>query len=349
MTMTLDQLLHALDERTATRFTKALAILAQYEADPVILKSELAELRTYGLNRAFEMVWDALVRDPFFNAGKWQSLGEHEQKLGNDLGRPEIHTTAGYLKRVSAATKAEGPMRTKMIEVLEVLAPIAARAEALNAKVGKRPPKVTKASIEQAERDAKAMTCQICGRPILAETGVIAHHGYERPGTGWQTASCEGARQVPFEVSRDALFQHLVNVRHRLSRTRSYLAQVEAETVGITWTFEDRTRCAKSWEQGTERIRTVTRQTFDAVKIETAEMRKGKGDALTFDDLKLSEVSGLKAQINNLIAYIARQQVRHDSWSGPTHKREGDAWVQCQASQLDDIDSDTTPATGPHP
>ena len=46
--------------------------------------------------------------------------------------------------------------------------------------------------------------CQICARPIKASTGIIAHHGYQRPQyQGWQTASCDGARQLPYEVSRD--------------------------------------------------------------------------------------------------------------------------------------------------
>lgn len=50
-------------------------------------------------------------------------------------------------------------------------------------------------------------TCQICGREIKANTGLIAHHGYQRPvrGGGWQTASCFGARWRPYEVACDAL------------------------------------------------------------------------------------------------------------------------------------------------
>lgn len=47
--------------------------------------------------------------------------------------------------------------------------------------------------------------CQICGRLIKASTGKIAHHGYRRPGGGWQTASCLGARYEPYEVSRDRI------------------------------------------------------------------------------------------------------------------------------------------------
>lgn len=48
-------------------------------------------------------------------------------------------------------------------------------------------------------------TCQICARNIKANTGVIAHHGYQRPGTGWQTSSCDGAKHLPYEQSRDLI------------------------------------------------------------------------------------------------------------------------------------------------
>jgi len=49
------------------------------------------------------------------------------------------------------------------------------------------------------------MTCQICAREIKHKTGRIAHHGYKRPGQGWQTASCMGAGYQPYEVAYDAL------------------------------------------------------------------------------------------------------------------------------------------------
>lgn len=42
-------------------------------------------------------------------------------------------------------------------------------------------------------------SCQICGRTIKAKQGLIAHHGYTRPGMGFQTPSCYGARRLPYE------------------------------------------------------------------------------------------------------------------------------------------------------
>lgn len=58
--------------------------------------------------------------------------------------------------------------------------------------------------------------CQICARPIKSKNGVIAHHGYTQRGWGYRTASCFGARELPYEVSRDAISKALVSVRNAL-------------------------------------------------------------------------------------------------------------------------------------
>lgn len=81
----------------------------------------------------------------------------------------------------------------------------------------------------KAERAAKCATCQICARAILANTGVIAHHGYQRPSQGWQTASCMGARYRPYEVACDALPPAIESVKAHITHMESVLA---------TWTNE---------------------------------------------------------------------------------------------------------------
>jgi len=55
--------------------------------------------------------------------------------------------------------------------------------------------------------------CQICGRAVKSKNGVIAHHGFKRPGQGWQTASCYGAKYRPYEVAKDALENYLPEVK----------------------------------------------------------------------------------------------------------------------------------------
>lgn len=62
-----------------------------------------------------------------------------------------------------------------------------------------------------AGQEAPSGECQICGRRqrlVRVSGGAVthlAHHGYERPAEGWQTASCRGARHLPYEVSRDLI------------------------------------------------------------------------------------------------------------------------------------------------
>lgn len=70
--------------------------------------------------------------------------------------------------------------------------------------------------------------CQICGRAIKASAGIIAHHGYERPGNGWQTRSCFGARYQPYEVSCSALAPFIESVGLFKVKTETALATLKA-------------------------------------------------------------------------------------------------------------------------
>lgn len=63
-------------------------------------------------------------------------------------------------------------------------------------------------------------TCQICARIIKSATGIIAHHGYKRPGGGWQTGSCAGARYLPYEVSCDRLPPTILAIKDFIQRRK---------------------------------------------------------------------------------------------------------------------------------
>lgn len=68
-------------------------------------------------------------------------------------------------------------------------------------------------------------TCQICGRPIKAKTLRIAHHGYKRPQHhGYQTASCEGARCLPYELSCDQIARSIERRELYVAETTGRLA-----------------------------------------------------------------------------------------------------------------------------
>jgi hypothetical protein len=171
---------------------------------------------------------------------------------------------------------------------------------------------------KQIADDAARMTCQCCGRAILAETGTIAHHGYERPGHGWQTGSCVGAKELPFEVSRDRLGTMITNWRERLVTMKKHLADVRADRVPLDVTVTNY-NVAKHDPKRHVHIE-VTRDNFD----KHANDLRGYTN---FERLKESHVAHQSRQIKNLSEAITEQQARYDNWK-PTHRREKRKWVK---------------------
>lgn len=58
------------------------------------------------------------------------------------------------------------------------------KAEAYAAAEAWRTANAAANAAAKAKKNKAQMTCQCCGRKHLANTGRIAHHGYQRPGIG---------------------------------------------------------------------------------------------------------------------------------------------------------------------
>ena len=177
---------------------------------------------------------------------------------------------------------------------------------------------------QRARKIASAMTCQCCARQIFAETGTIAHHGYQRPGGGWQTASCMGAKHLPFEVDRAQLGTMIRAIEARLARTDAHLADVVAERVPVPFNYTTRERI--SYGRSTERSVDVTRATFFDVK-EAYASEMVRRSVRVFDDVKGELVRKLQFIIRNDEQFRVEQQKRFDGWK-QTHARKDDAWVK---------------------
>lgn len=100
---------------------------------------------------------------------------------------------------------------------------------------------------EKARHDTH---CQICERQIEAGSGLIAHHGYQRPGQGWQTASCMGARHKPYEVACDVIPAAIDTIKDYIERNEKKAADWRREPprgigaeVRISKGWEDRRTC----------------------------------------------------------------------------------------------------------
>lgn len=176
------------------------------------------------------------------------------------------------------------------------------------------------------------MTCQCCGRAIHAKLGTIAHHGYQRPGDGWQTASCMGAKYAPFEVSRDRLGDMIALIRRDLDGAKKRLQEAQDESAPLAVSFED-SRTEQVWDPRRYRKAhqtttvQVTRATFEAAKAEHAEHATYRSFPYSYDDLKKREVNSRAYKVKNLTDFLAQEQARYDAWK-QTHTRndEKDGW-----------------------
>lgn len=315
-------LLSRLNDRNASYLASGLKLIADADAEGLLTATEYANVKYY-ISNAFEFGWKHHIRERYTYNGKWERLGEEERKLEQALFMPYPHVIAGYLKKAQAATKAAGAMRDDMIAFLSEVAPLAAQTVTLKEKIGKRKPAPTKTSIARDERAALAMTCQCCGRDILAETGVIAHHGYERPGGGYQTLSCFGARHLPFEVCRDTLGELIVLLKVKLETEQRHLADVTAERKPLLWKYNDHSECKNTWSKPKLKYASVTRETMPQVVEETAEVRKAL--APSFDELKTRVIANADTEIRMLTRDIEVQEGRYAGWK-QTHQWANEKW-----------------------
>jgi len=137
-------------------------------------------------------------------------------------------------------------------------------------------------------------TCQICGRDIKAKKGVIAHHGYRRPGDGWQTGSCFGARHVPYEQGSDAIEIMIPRVAAQIEHLRSGRDALEARPAIERPTRYDYT--------GREMV-DVYQTTYISIRVERTEENKIVTHEMG-DDYEVH----LKGEISKFNGLIAREE-----------------------------------------
>jgi hypothetical protein len=179
----------------------------------------------------------------------------------------------------------------------------------------KSPPRpAAEIAAEKAEKDRQAKTCQICARRIFAESGVIAHHGYERPGEGWQTASCPGARRLPFEVEKTVLEDHVAGQKDRLERITAARAAVAAETAPVQFCYSLRVARSSDCPSGRKPMRhELTRENFEAVKAEHAANFRTYS-MYQFEDAMASDLRQRDGEIKRTTDYITYQEHRMKDW-----------------------------------
>jgi hypothetical protein len=165
-----------------------------------------------------------------------------------------------------------------------------------------------KARMQQAAYEAgEEMTCQICGRLICSKLGTIAHHGYTRPGDGWQTASCDGTHEVPFEVSNAHLIATISHLESCVEELKADIAAVREERVPVV------VNVRPHWSEGRKYpyTYTITVATYESV----AAASDGRlSDSVPFEDRKESHIDRLEAHIKSIKVGLGEMRKRNLGW-----------------------------------
>lgn len=86
-------------------------------------------------------------------------------------------------------------------------------------------------------------TCQACFRNDLkVPNGKMSHHGYQRPGWGYQTPSCIGAREQPYERSCEVTKRMLALTLDYQARVEAHLATLHGRPDSLTYQVQVYTR-----------------------------------------------------------------------------------------------------------
>lgn len=197
-----------------TQFSRAVEQVTVGVAAGAIRNVVLQDVK-FILSRIVDEAWKKLVSEPYFNAGKWQGQPEDVQALYDSILIMGLHDVIAASKKVAKST-ATGPAADAMRAYCAEVLPLSQAVASLKDKVLKgRAPSTGPAKPENPNKVVK--TCPVCIRPIAVLRGTMAHHGYQRPGQGRQTASCPGIRFKPLEVSSEGLEWLIATLRERLA------------------------------------------------------------------------------------------------------------------------------------
>ena len=205
--------------RKIERLDAAIESIAAGAAAGSIRNAALSDAKSV-ISNAVDDAWKKHVSDPFFYAGKWESQSQEVQALNDSLSVYGLHDVIAASKKIGKSQATGAAVEAMKSFVAEVL-PLALAVADLKSKVVKgRAPSTAPAKPVNPKKIIK--TCPVCFRPIAVKK-LMVHHGYERPGYGWQTASCPGINFEPLEVSSAGLEWLITTLRTRLQQTEESL------------------------------------------------------------------------------------------------------------------------------
>lgn len=189
---------HANRPRYQERFEETLVVLNNSLEQGSIRNVEFKDVKSRCSDAASE-AYKCVINEEFVWNQKFMSLPPALQELEMSINFSGIHSMKSIKKKVDAA-KGDHPFLTALKDWVSEYMPLSDAIETLKANVVMgRAPSTEPPKPVNPNKDVK--TCACCFRPIAVVAGTMAHHGYKRPGNGFQTNSCPGVRFQPLELS----------------------------------------------------------------------------------------------------------------------------------------------------
>ena len=124
-------------EGRQSRYRQALKNLEKYKEEGELTATEHKDVKE-AISRGFEDAWDKLVRDPYINAGRWESIPKGPIYDFFMLGAsPQVQTSPGKLKKLQKLA-GQHPVVDAAIKVFEEIVPIALEIKELKGKIVKK-------------------------------------------------------------------------------------------------------------------------------------------------------------------------------------------------------------------
>jgi hypothetical protein len=295
----------AAGERTLDRFIFAVVAIAEGAQALSIRNTTLNDAKS-DIGNVFSKAWDMRVSEPFL-CGTWATMTDGERRLSRDINHYCLHDAIAASKKLAKQKllPATHPMVVAMNAVIGEAVQLALAVQSLKAHVVKG----RVVNPNAAPKEIPDTTCQICGRPILAHTGVIAHHGYMRPGHSYQTPSCFGARRVPYEQGHDALDELIPLVQTWLDTRKDNLHSLRKNPPAVLKYTPNSLRHVK-YVPDDQKIAVPCPSDFDAKKVED----RGSYTMHSYESLWSFAAYEIKTAIRNFTEELAFLKARRAAW-----------------------------------
>lgn len=202
------------------RYQTAIDALFAAHANGTIYNVDFKDWKD-SANRAYERAHGELVREPFFNGGKYEQRTERERDIEDAISYGLHQFPSKKLMKLIEGRLSETPMISAVIELITIWKPVSDTAKALKPMVvmGRKPSTDPRKTPERTLDNTGTCSDPMCSRNVkLRKDSKITDHGYTIR-WGFQSGNCFGVDYDPIEVSTEGL----VAVKESCERGRDNL------------------------------------------------------------------------------------------------------------------------------